>query len=245
MYRAKGKSTESPKAVNFFLHFIINFLHLYGIAHKGLTEEDIILKWLAPMNCRWLLRPKVAASEFADTCIENLKYLASGELKFLDSEKFSECQDNLEEFIGTLQKLNTTNDKADATANDVKTFLKKMLADDSNMNKFFEDLVKAGSSMYLLGIHYTVVKTILSNPEWYAEKSVGDSKELRDFKERASIPALKTYPTQTCTPTTRKGKQEPKKNSMHQTQAPVKGEAATVSVEETIKKNKTSKKSKK
>ena len=53
-----------------------------------------------------------------------------------------------------------------------------------NMDKFLEDLVKAASSMYLFGIHYTVEKTILSNPEWYAETSVGDAKELRDFKEK-------------------------------------------------------------
>ena len=109
----------------------------------------------------------------------------------------------MEEFIATLQKLNTTNDKGDATANNVKTFLKTMLGDDTKMDKFLEDLVKAGSSMYLLSIHYTVVKTILTNPDWYAEKSVGNSKELCDFKQCASIPALKTYLTQMCTPSTR------------------------------------------
>ena len=65
MYQAKQKSTEISKAVNFFRHFIINFLQPYGIGHKCLMEEDIILKRLAPMNSEWLLRPKVAASAFA------------------------------------------------------------------------------------------------------------------------------------------------------------------------------------
>ena len=66
-----------------------------------------------------------------------------------------------------------------------------MLKDDVDMDKFFENLVEASSSMYLLGIHYTVVKTILSNPDWYAENSVSDSKALRQFKENATIKGLK------------------------------------------------------
>ena len=152
------------------------------------------------MNCEWLLRPKVATSEFAETFEDNLKYLASSKLPFLNTEKFTEWQQKLDNFIETLQKLNTTNDKDHATDKDVKTFLQTMLKDDGDMDWFFEDLVEAGSSMYLLGIHYTVVKTILSNPDWYAENSVPDSKALRDFKANASIKGLKRYLTETCTP---------------------------------------------
>ena len=155
------------------------------------------MKRVAPMNCEWMLQPKVATSE---TFEENLKYLASSKLPFLNTEKFTEWQQKLNNFIETLQKLNTTNDKGHATDKDVKAFLQTMLKDDGDMDRFFENLVEADSSMYLLGIHYTVVKTILSNPDWYAEKSISDSKALRDFKENATIKGLKTYLTQTCTP---------------------------------------------
>ena len=152
------------------------------------------------MNCEWLLRPKVATSKLAETFEENLKYLVSSKLPFLNTENFTECQQKLNNFIQTRQKLNTTNDKGHATDKDVKTFLQTMLKDDGDMDTFFENLVETGSSMYLLGIHYTVVKTILSNPDWYAEKSISDSKVLRDFKENPNIKGLKNYLTQTCTP---------------------------------------------
>ena len=142
----------------------------------------------------------VATSKLAETFEENLKYLASSKLPFLNTENFTECQQKLNNFIQILQKLNTTNDKGHATDKDVKTFLQTMLKDDGDMDTFFENLVKAGSFMYLLGIHYTVVQTILSNPYWFTEKSVSDSKVLRDFKENATIKDLNTYLTQTCTP---------------------------------------------
>ena len=66
-------------------------------------EKEIILKRVAPMNCEWLLRPKVATSEFAETFEENLKYLASSKLPFLNTENFTEWQQKLSNFIETLQ----------------------------------------------------------------------------------------------------------------------------------------------
>ena len=90
------------------------------------------------MHCEWLLWPKVATSEFAETFEENLKYLASSKLPFLNTENFTECQQKLNNFIQTLQKLNTTNDKGHATDKGVKAFLPTMLKDDGDMDTFFD-----------------------------------------------------------------------------------------------------------
>ena len=165
MYKAKSETNDSPKSVGFFHHFIVNFLHPYGIAHMDLTHEDVVLKRVAPMNCEWILRPKVATSEFADTIEQNLNYLASCESPFLDNDIFTGSHQKMQKSIDALQKLNTTNEKGPATGDGVKTFLKTMLTDDADMDDFFESMVKAGSSMYLMGIHYSVAKTILTNPE--------------------------------------------------------------------------------
>ena len=214
MYKAKSKVPESPKAVNFFRHFIGNFIQLYGIAHKGLTQEETILKRVVPMNCEWLLRPKVAASEFADTVEQNLKYLSSCKLPFVKSDKFAQWQEKFAPLMEALAKLNTTNDQGQANPVDVKTMLKTKLSDDETMDQF-QNLVEAGSSMYLMGIHFSVAKTIFTNPEWYAEKSVGDSKPLRAFKANPSIKGLKAFLTETCTAstsTTSSASSTPKRN---------------------------------
>jgi hypothetical protein len=47
--------------------------------------------------------------------------------------------------------------------------------------------------------HYGVVKAMLSNPEWMAEKTVGTSKEIAEFKANSSIKGLKIYLTEATT----------------------------------------------
>ena len=215
MYKAKSKVPESPKAVNFFRHFVGNFIQPYGIAHKDLTKEETILKRVVPMNCELLLRPKVTASEFAVTVEQNLKYLSSCKLPFVKSDKFAEWQEKLAPLMEALAKLNTTSDQGQANPGDVKTMLKTMLSDDETMDQFFQNLVEAGSSMYLMGIHFPVAKTIFTNPERYAEKLVGDSKPLRASKANPSIKGLKAFLTETCTAsstTTSSASSTPKRN---------------------------------
>ena len=199
MYKPEGKSTDKPKAVTYFNHFPNNFLKPYGLADNS-PPEDTVFKRLSPMNCEWLLRPKIAASEFAHTIEENLNYLASTKSPILKSNKFILLQQKLQEFIPVLEKLNTkTNTKGDATAEDVKTFLKTMIGDDEDMDAFFAEMFRAGGAMYLMGVHYTIAKTLLTNPQWYAKKAVGDSKQLRQFKQDPSIKGLKNDLTETCT----------------------------------------------
>ena len=69
-----------------------------------------------------------------------------------------EWQQKLAPFMGALGKLNTTNDQGQANPGDVKAMLKTMLSDDERMDQFFQNLVEAGSSMYLMGIHFTLPK---------------------------------------------------------------------------------------
>ena len=74
-----------------------------------------------------------------------------------------------------------------------------MVTGDEEIDSFFDNVVKISGAMFLLGTHYSVVKTLMTNPEWYAEKAVGTSKEVADFKENPSIKGLKQFLTSTCT----------------------------------------------
>lgn len=81
-----------------------------------------------------------------------------------------------------MKKLNTLNIEAGAAnSNDVKEFLKTMLTDDDELDNFFEAAFKLGGAMYLIGTHYSVVKALMSNPQWLAEKSVTPTSALHEF----------------------------------------------------------------
>ena len=198
MYKAQSpKPLGSPKAVSFFKHFPTNFLRPYGLADNAPSEESIFRR-LAPLNCEWLLRPCVAASEFADTMNQNLNYLsADSKSTLINNETFKEIKDNLTPFLASLESLNTQNDNVPAKATDVKQLMKILLSDDKDINLFFENMVKIGGAMFLLGTHYTVVKSLFSNPNWYAEKAVGTSKQVAQFKKDPTIKGLKKFLTAT------------------------------------------------
>ena len=53
--------------------------------------------------------------------------------------------------------------------------------------------------MYLMGCHYAVVKNLLSNPLWVAEKTVGTSNDVKEFMDSPTIKGLKLYLSNTCT----------------------------------------------
>jgi hypothetical protein len=61
---------NSPRGVGFFQQFPRQFLRPYGEAEKA-PSTDTVFKRIKPFTCEWLLRPKVALSEFADTMLKN------------------------------------------------------------------------------------------------------------------------------------------------------------------------------
>ena len=183
MYKSQSsKSSDTPKAVHYFRHFPSSFLKPYGLADSS-PSESTVFRRLAPLNCEWLLRPRVAASEFADTLEQNLKYLAENDTSIINNDAFIDVQSKLLPFLSSLNKLNTLNDDGPATPSDVKEVIKTMLTDDEETDSFFDSMVKIGGAMFLLGTHYSVVKKLMTNPQWYAEKSVRMSQEVADFKQ--------------------------------------------------------------
>lgn len=198
MYSKKTyQNPETPRAVHFFQYYPSNFLRLYGLADDA-PPKATIFKRINPRNCELLIRPKVGVSEFAGTITENLQYLAESESSLINNDQFRTTQQKLSSLVEALQKLNTTNEAGNANAHDVKTFLKAMLGADQTQENFFQELTKLGAAMFSMGIHYTVMHSLLSNPEWLAEQSVGTTQQLKAFKQNPTIPGLKKYLTDTC-----------------------------------------------
>jgi hypothetical protein len=176
MHQQRSKVSESLKAVHFLQHYPSNFLRPYGEADES-TSEEKVMRRILPLNCEWLVRPKVAASEFAQTLTDNLHLLATTECEQIRSSQFAKVQESLSPFIASLNKLNKEEGEASAAA--VKEFSKMMLTDDDDMDEFFSSAFKLGGALYLLGCHYKVVNTLMSNPQWLADKTVGTTHAVK------------------------------------------------------------------
>ena len=100
MYKPEAKSPNTPKAVHFFQHFPSNFLKPYGLADPQ-PPESTILRRIAPMNCEWLGRPQVAASEFAETIKGNLDILSESNSQFSPKVHFRQSPGN----VGSISRL--------------------------------------------------------------------------------------------------------------------------------------------
>lgn len=126
-----------------------------------------------------------------------MTFLCNGKSAFVNSEKIEEMAEHLAPFLHSLQKLNTSTTEQPSPSV-IKTMMATMLSDDDNTDDFFEELVKVGGAMYLLGIHYAIVKTLLSNPDKFAERTVGTSKEVADLKSAPTVQSIKQYLTRLC-----------------------------------------------
>ena len=97
----------------------------------------------------------------------------------------------METFLNALKKFNTLKSDDEPTAADVKTVMKGLLEENQDQDDFFSTMFHLGGAMYLMGSHYCVVKNLMSNPEWLAEKTVGCTSGIKAFKANATVKGLK------------------------------------------------------
>lgn len=74
-------------------------------------------------------------------------------------------------------------------------------------------MVQLGATMYSIGMHYSTVRALATNPEWFAEKTLRISQPTKQFKADATIPGMKKYFTATCCPSQYEGTPEKTKAS--------------------------------
>lgn len=188
MYKKKAETPEKMSAVGYFNHFPpFSFLKPYGPVSDAPTEEEILNK-IKPVNCEWLLRPKIGVSEFAQTVWSNLEILAKSDSELVNAENITALQGKMSGLIEVLKKLDTKcADAGPATPNDVKFMLKAIIGADEKTQSFFNEATKLGAAMYQVGIQWTVLQSVLSNPNWFAENSVAVNTEAKQFKADPTI----------------------------------------------------------
>ena len=110
-------------------------------------------------------------SEFAETIQQNLAFLGQNDLIYMNKSNFAKMAKSMENFVKFLKKFNTCNTDESPGSEDIKSFLRVLLSDDEEMVSFFSDMFQFGGAMYLLGSHFHCIKSLVYNPEFYAEKA--------------------------------------------------------------------------
>ena len=135
-------------------------------------------------------------SEFAATINENMEFLATANNTLIHTKKFAEMQQMLSGFLECLHRLNTRNMEKPNLA-DVKHVMKTILKDDDDVDSF-GSMVKVGGAMFSMGIHYSVAKSLMTNADEYAAKTVGTNKITSQFKTDRTVAGLKKFLTSHC-----------------------------------------------
>ena len=163
---ASPKSNPN-KAVNYFNHFPKGFMVPYG-KPKELTDSKI-LDTLTTWNCEWLMRPKIAMSEMADTfnsCNQVLQEL-NGEIDV------NAIINHFKEVNNAVKIFNTKETKDDKpTVDELVEACVLILDQGTEIEAMVEKMEQFGQAMYLMANHMRVSQTLLNNPEVFASKSV-------------------------------------------------------------------------
>ena len=120
--------------------FYKQLLRPYGKIEAALTTKQIKEK-LNPKNCEWFTRPKVAMSEMAETCSENIEGASQVLRRWLQDEitrMIVKCKE-------AVHPLNTKND-APVTPEVVSKMRQFHCTNKANEVKFFEDMEKLANS---------------------------------------------------------------------------------------------------
>lgn len=135
----------------------------YGKIEAALTTKQIKEK-LNPKNCEWFTRPKVAMSEMAATCSENIKGARQVLRRWLQDDIIS----MMVKYKDAVHPLNTKND-APVTPGVVSKMMQFHCTKEPNEVKFFEDTERLGNISFLIGTHFRSLRTLILNMKDYAQ----------------------------------------------------------------------------
>lgn len=156
-------------------------LRPYGKIEAALTTKQIKEK-LNPKNCEWFTRPKVAMSEMAETCSENIEGASQVLRRWLQDEitrMMVKCKE-------AVHPLNTKND-APVTPEVVSKMRQFHCTNKANEVKFFEDMEKLAN--IILNRH---TFQILNTKEYAQMIQMPGGGGDKDFKSNTNATGLQT-----------------------------------------------------
>ena len=180
---------QSPRTtgVSYFNHFPRQCLRPYGEISQA-TPDNQMLDKATVINCEYLVRPKVALSELAETVSANQAHLEA-ELHALNMGTTIAA---LAEFEKLVAPFNTRSGTG-VTAKHVHSLLKYSIGnDDDEVDRVFDRMEHLGHMMSIVGSHHKQLRSLVRNPRDYSRKceTLAVSHE---FKVQPGIKTLKEW----------------------------------------------------
>ena len=165
------------------------FLVPYGKPREELYDEHRLIDSLKPINCEWLTRPNVAASELAETMDEQVRILGDT-IQTVDLERVAEYFDR---FAETIANFNTRSKKNNVTRDDVEGLVEALLSPDPDMEAMILQAEKMGQALYLMSIHHRVTQALITRYDCMAEQSQHKDGLDIHFKRDPCLRSLTEY----------------------------------------------------
>jgi len=144
-------------------HFPKQLLRPYGKIEAALTTKQLKER-LNPKNCERFTRPKVAMSEMAETCSENIE----GVRQVLRRWPQDDIISMMVKYKDAVHQSNTKN-YAPVTPEVVSKMMQFHCTNKPNEVKFFEDMERLGNILFLIGTHFRSLRTLILNTKDYAQ----------------------------------------------------------------------------
>ena len=182
---------NSQKAVGFFQQFPRQFVRPYGEADTAPNEETI-LKRIKPFTCEWLLRPKIALSEFSDTILKNTELMKTDEQNVLNADFVSNLETQLKPLKKNITNLNREHE-GEATEKNVVETLKFLYKENDELDNMVDSMFHVGGALFVTAIQYIVARTLIRNPEEYAQRVESEDGSDATFQRQRDIVSMKDY----------------------------------------------------
>lgn len=103
----------------------------------------------------------------------------------------------MQPFLNALTTLNTQSDET-PSEQDVNTVMPTIYKENNTLDKAVDEMFLVGGAMYTAAIQYIVARSIMSEPNKYAEKLVGDVRSYKAFKKAKNVKALQRFLHEQC-----------------------------------------------
>lgn len=180
---------KSPRStgVSYFNHFPRQRLRPYGEINQP-TPDNQMLDKASVINCEYLVRPKVALSELAETVSANQAHIEA-ELHALNTGKTIAALADFEKVVAPFN----TRPGTGVTSHDVYSLLKYTIGnDDEEVDRVFDRMEHLGHMLYVVGSHHKQLRSLVRNPRDYSRKCE-TLPVSHDFKIQPGIKLLKSW----------------------------------------------------
>ena len=143
--KATISSPKSPGRGVIFNQFPRQFLWPYGEA-DDIPSPETVFRRIQTFTCEWLVRPKVALSEFSETILTNLELIKQEQSGLFCSEFIQYLEQSIRPINEHLQKLDRQH-RNEVSCNDMVEVLKHLYQENDEFDALIDRMFKLGGAV--------------------------------------------------------------------------------------------------